>query len=301
MITKRIVLLTFLVILMVTGIASGHDTWTIPDSGRTIKGETVSLPVGSSHIWGTSEEIPEGYLIAVMADRDGNREAKTEGESAIAGFYRVFNFTIRNDGLYVFTLYHTEGTWTHIVTDPSDPEGGLWLNKKPEDIDISQLPTHDWSESWYIERSYPKHCYSKTFLASGNADFSEANLPVRTTWEIVPETDIRNAGTGDFAVKTLYKGDPFSDVVVTAALAGQEETLVENRTDSRGRALLSLNRSGTWIIKADTGIDPRIVSFMDLPKGPRASGKTPVGPLYRYTLVLRPDYTVPSPQIPGVA
>lgn len=100
---------------------------------------------------------------------------------------------------------------------------------------------------------------------------------------------------------TLYKGDPFSDVVVTAALAGQEETLVENRTDSRGRALLSLNRSGTWIIKADTGIDPRIVSFMDLPKGPRASGKTPVGPLYRYTLVLRPDYTVPSPQIPGVA
>jgi hypothetical protein len=290
MITKQIILLAILVIFSCTGVADGHDTWAIPDSGRVLTGETVSLAVGSSHVWGRSEEVPEGYLIAVLSDKDGNRQVRTGDDATITGLYRVFDFNIRNDGLYIFTLYHTEGTWTHIVTNPPDKEEGLWLNQNLEDIDISQIPKDDWSDTWYIEQSYPKHDYTKTFLVSKNADFSQAGLPVHTTWEIIPETDIRTAGSGDFAVRVLYKGAPFSGVVVKAALIDHVDTLVENRTDVQGRAILPLNRSGTWVIKADTGTDPRVVSYQDLPRGVQSSRKTPVGPVYRYTLVLRADY-----------
>ncbi|MEI8330650.1 MAG: DUF4198 domain-containing protein [Methanomicrobiales archaeon] len=274
-----------------TGIVSGHETWTIPDSGTVTVGETVSLAVGSSHAWGVSEEVPEGYLIAAISDQDGNREVKTGDGAAVTGLYRVFNYTIRNHGLYQVTLYHTEGTWTHIVTNPTDTEGGLWINKNLEDIDISQLPKSGWSDAWYVETSYPVHCYAKTFLASRNADFSRARQPAYSTLEIIPETDIRSAGTGDFTVRVLYKGASLSGVVVRAGMPDHGETQITAITDIGGRALLPLNRSGTWIIKVDTGTDPRIVSFQNLPQGLHADQKTPVGPVYRYTLVLRSDYS----------
>lgn len=290
MISNRTVLI-ILVIFFFTGIVSGHETWAIPDSGTVTIGETVSLAIGSSHTWGRSEEVPEGYMITVMTDPDGNRDVNNGEEAMIAGFYRVFNYTIRNDGLYRFTVYHTEGTWTHIVTNPPDTEGGLWINKNLDDIDISQLNKETWSDAWYVETSYPIHCYSKTFLASENADFSQARDPSHSTVEIIPETDIRTVGSGDFAVRVLYKGTPLDGVVVKAGMPDHEESVTSVSTDHLGRAILPLNRSGTWIIKTDTGSDPRIVSSLDLPKGTRAVQKTTVGPVYRYTLVLRSDYS----------
>lgn len=295
MISRRAGCIVILAIVFFTGIASGHQTWTIPDSGTVTIGETVSLAAGSSHAWGRSEEVPEGYMIVVVSDQDGNREVHTGEEAAISGLYRVFNYTIKNTGLYRVTLYHTEGSWTHIVTNPPDTQGGLWINRNLDDIDIGQLPKTNWSDVWYIETSYPVHCFSKTFLVSGDADFSLAGQPVRSTFEIIPETDIRKAGSGDFTVRVLYKGAPLSGIGIGAAMPDHDETLVTATTNISGRAILPLNRSGTWIIKADTGTDDRIVSFQDLQKGPRASGKTPVGPVYRYTLVLRSDYSGNSP------
>lgn len=295
MISRQTGCIIILAIFFFTGIVSGHETWAIPDSGTVTTGEKVSLAVGSSHAWGTSEEVPEGYLIAVMSDPDGNREVNTGDEAAVSGLYRVFNYTIRNSGLYRFTLYHTEGTWTHIVTNPPDTEGGLWINKNLEDIDIGLLPKTDWSDAWYVETSYPVHCYAKTFLASGNADFSRASQPTHSTFEIIPETDIRTAGTGNFTIRVLYKGAPLQGIVVRAGMPDSKETLVTASTDLRGRAILPLDRPGTWIIKADTGTDSRIVSLQNLPRGSHADQKTTVGPVYRYTLVLRSDYSGTPP------
>jgi len=289
MIPERTILF-ILAIFFLTGIAAGHETWTIPDSGTVKIGDTVSLAVGSSHAWGKSEEVPEGYIVAVMSDQDGNREVKTGDDATITGLYRVFDYAVRNDGLYQVTLYHTEGSWTHMVTNPPDTEGGLWINKKIEDIDISQIQKENWSDAWYVEASYPIHCYSKTFLASRNTDFSRAGMPTHSTFEIIPETDIRSTGSGDFVVRVLYKGAPFPGVMVRAGMPDREETLTAV-TDLKGRVVLPLNRSGTWIIKADTGSDPRIVTYRDLPRGQRSTWITPVGPVYRYALVLRPDYT----------
>jgi hypothetical protein len=295
-ISYRVGVFLFLAILFSTGTVSGHDTWTIPESGTAAIGETVSLAVGSSHAWDGSEEVPEGYMIVVMQDQDGNREAKTSDQATIAGLYRVFPYTIRNAGLYQVTVYHTEGAWTHIVTNPPDVVGGLWINKNIDDIDIGGLLKGGWSDAWYVETSYPVHCYSRTFIASGNADFSRAGLPAGSMFEIIPETDIRTAGTGNFTVRVLYKGTPLSGVVVRAGMPGHEETVVTAGTDLRGRAILPLNHTGTWLIRADTGTDPRVVTYQDLPKGPRAERKTTVGPVYRYTLVLRSDYSGTLPK-----
>ncbi len=252
---------------------------------------TVSLAIGSSHLWGVSEEVPEGYIITVLSDYEGHQDVKTGDDARISGLYRVFDYRIRNDGLYRFTVYHTEGTWTHIVTDPADSARDLWINKAVRDIDFSQLPTTDWSDAWYVEQSYPKHCYSKLFLAAGNADYSQARIPAHTTWEIIPETDIRTVGTGNFTVRVLYKNTPFSGAGVMASPVGREDLMVNGTTDVSGRITLPLKQPGTWIIKSDTGTDPRIVSLIDLQKGPHAINKTLVGPVYRYTLVLAGEHT----------
>jgi|GEM_PF-303685 len=280
------------ILFLAAGPVAGHETWSVPDAGTVTIGNNVSFAVGSSHGWGMSEEVPAGYVIAVLSDPDGHREVRTAGDGSIRGLYRVFRYNIRNTGLYLFTVYHTEGSWTHIITDPknTDPEGGLWIDKKAEDIDLTSLPDTAWSDAWYVETTYTVHCYSKTFLVSGNADYSRGVQPVHSTFEIVPLTDIRRAGTGDFAVRVLYRDAPLSGIAVSAAVQGNETTPVTAITDARGIAVLPLNRTGTWRVRADTGADPRIVSFVYLPRGSAATARTPVGPVYRYTLVLRPDY-----------
>ncbi len=279
-----------------------HESWAIPQTSWVQVGDTAYFFVGSSHLFGTSEELPAGYMTLTFHNQDGTTVQKVSDDingtqdGKTMGYYKVFEFPIEKNGLNILDLYHTEGTWTHIITNPPDTEGGEWINKPIEAIDFETMNKTGWADDWYIERSYPKHVYSKTFIAGPDADFTVANKPLGQEWEIVPLSSITTAGTGPFEVQVLYKGQPFEGAVVKAAKAGtpENEITINETTNADGIAVLNLDSRGNWVIKSDTGKDLRICKEMDMPRGPSSTQKTIVGPVYRYALVLSDQYMKPE-------
>ena len=294
----------FLILLCVNGLGlvSAHESWAIPEISWVNIGDTAYFFVGSSHLFGTSEELPAGYIVLNLHHQDNTTDLRisddgnSSQECKTMGNYKIFEFPVEKMGLNVLDLYHTEGTWTHFVTNPPDTEGGEWVNKPLEQIDIDAMNKSVWADNWYIDRSYPKYVYSKTFIAGPNADFTKANIPIGQDWEIVPLSNITTVGTGPFMIQVLYKGKPFEGIVVKAAKTGtpEDKITINETTDTEGKVSLNLDSKGIWVIKSDTGIDPRITNLIDEPRGKASTEKSVVGPVYRYALVLSDEYQKPD-------
>jgi hypothetical protein len=291
-----------LVLCLFAAGVSAHDTTAISPTGWVDQGDVAIFPVGSSHTFGVSEEVPVGNIIARLTSENGHVQTKYANdwqnitEYQKSGFYRIFSFDTPDKGLYTFDLYHTEGSWTHVITNPPDTDGGLWINQWWSDINWQTIDKTSWASNWYIERCYPKHCYFKAFLAGPDADLSKANKPIFQTYEITPLSPIDKVGTGPFTFQVTYHYNPFSGINVTAAKVGTLEndpSILTGMTDSSGRVTLNLSTPGTWIVKSDTGTDPRVNSLLDLPRGPNSTEKSIVGNLHRASLVLRSDQVKP--------
>jgi hypothetical protein len=193
-------------------------------------------------------------------------------------------------GLYIIDLYHTEGSWTHFITNP--PATGYWEHKSVDEINWTALDKTGWAKDWYVERSYPKHCYAKAFVAAPGANFAPASQPVGQTLEIVPLSNITTVGDGELEFQLLYLGKPFDNITITAERIGND-TKLEAKTDKDGKVKLNLldpTETTEWLIRADTGMDPRVVEAKDLPRGSDSKEKSYVGPVYRTALTLRNDY-----------
>ena len=286
---RRIALyLTMLVLALAMG-ASGHETYIRPISGWASPGDVVYLPLGSGHATANTE-LPEGMVnVTVIGPAE---EAVLDGMGEISGFWDIYRFVPEEAGLYVVDVYHSEGSWTNIVTNP--PNGSFWEHAYAYDIDFDSLNKTGWADDWYVERSYPKNCYAKAFVAVGDdADLSKAKEAVGQELEIVPLDDISTVGKGDFAFQVLFQGEPISGIDVWAMKVGND-TPVEGVTDAEGKFTLNLADEASelteWIVRADTKMDPRIVESVDLPRGPLSQEKSFVGPVYRAALTLRSDY-----------
>jgi len=296
-------LLAAVCLFTILGVASvsAHESWAIPESSWVNTNDTAYFFVGSSHLFGTSEEIPAGYIAVDLRHHDGTIDKQISDDvnktqdCKTMGYYKIFEFPISKPGLNILDLYHTEGTWTHVITNPPDTEGGEWINKAIEDIDFSTMNKTGWADNWYIERSYPKYVYSKTFVAGPDADFSDASKPLGQEWEIVPLSNITTAGTGPFEAQVLYKGKPFEGAAVKAAKAGtpEKDITINETSNAEGKVTLNLDSPGKWVIKSDTGTDSRITSLKDELRGTKSTDKTIIGPVYRYALVLSDDYFKP--------
>lgn len=292
--------LMIICIISLNGV-SAHESWAIPESSWVNTGDTAYFFVGSSHLFGTSEELPAGYLVLNFTNQDGTSSRQVSDDingtqdGKTMGYYKVFEFPVEKPGLNILDLFHTEGAWTHIVTDPKDIEGGEWINKAVDEIDFDSLNKSGWSDGWFVERSYPKYVYSKTFIAGPDADFSKANAPVGQEWEIVPLSNITSVGSGPFEVQVLSQGKPFEGIAVKAAQIGtpEDEITINETTDAEGKVTLDLDSPGEWVIKSDTGTDPRITVAKDEPRGSVSKEKSIIGPVYRYALVLSSDYVKP--------
>ena len=225
------------------------------------------------------------------ASQSGSKETHVfTNNTQTDGFWKVYSFDVDEPGLYVIDVYHTEGFWTHIITNP--PDGGFWENKYVDEINFSSLNKTVWADNWYVERSYPKYCYGKAFLACTGSDFAAASKPINQWFELVPLDNITKIGKGDFQFQVLYEGKPFDNITVQAEKVGND-TMIEGVTDTEGKVVLNLTDNAElseWVIWADSAMDTRIVEAKDLPKGEKSKEKSYVGPVYRATLVLRSDY-----------
>jgi len=285
---KLISMLALVLLFLAT--ASAHETILRPISGWAEIGDTVSLPIGSGHNT-SSTELPEGFAYVKIMSQAGTVQNHTLSEKTPTyGFWKFYDFDVDEPGLYIIDLYHTEGSWTHFITNP--PATGYWEHKSVDEINWTMLDKTGWAKDWYVERSYPKHCYAKAFVAAPGANFAPASQPVGQTLEIVPLSNITTVGDGEFEFQLLYLGKPFDNITITAERIGND-TKLEAKTDKDGKVKLNLldpTETTEWLIRADTGMDPRVVETKDLPRGSDSKEKSYVGPVYRTALTLRNDY-----------
>ena len=285
---KLISMLALVLLFLAT--ASAHETILRPISGWAEIGDTVSLPIGSGHNT-SSTELPEGFAYVKIMSQAGTVQNHTLSEKTPTyGFWKFYDFDVDEPGLYIIDLYHTEGSWTHFITNP--PATGYWEHKSVDEINWTMLDKTGWAKDWYVERSYPKHCYAKAFVAAPGANFAPASQPVGQTLEIVPLSNITTVGDGEFEFQLLYLGKPFDNITITAERIGND-TKLEAKTDKDGKVKLNLldpTETTEWLIRADTGMDPRVVEAKDLPRGSDSKEKSYVGPVYRTALTLRNDY-----------
>jgi hypothetical protein len=142
----------------------------------------------------------------------------------------------------------------------------------------------------------PLHTYGKSFIAGPESDYSIASKPVGQLLEILPLTNITEAGKGDFQFQVLYQGQPFSDIELVAQKVG-DDAKMSAVTDAEGKVSLNLSTTDEfreWVVVADTLMDPRVVEAKDAPRGNSSSELTFVGPVYRATVVLRTDFLKPK-------
>jgi uncharacterized GH25 family protein len=287
---KHILISILAIMLLGVAAVDAHETIVRPISGWVNVGDVAILPIGSGHNT-TSTELPEGFAYVKVLSQSGKELNHTlDDKTATNGFWKLYDFDVDEPGLYIVDLYHTEGSWTHFITNP--PATGYWEHMYADEIDFEALNTTGWADDWYVERSYPKLCYAKAFVAGPNSDFSLASEPLGQALEIVPLDNITTVGDGEFAFQVLFQGQPFDNITVTAERIG-DDTKLEAVTDKDGMVKLNLTdptELTEWLIRTDTAMDSRVVELKDLPRGNNSNEKSYVGPVYRAALTLRNDY-----------
>jgi uncharacterized GH25 family protein len=285
-----------MVLLMIFSPAAvnAHQIFVRPISGYVNIGDVAILPVAAGHNT-SSSEMPEGLTNLTIMRQDGGLIDHIVNEKTdTMGNYPIFSFDVEHPGLYVITSYNGGGAWTHIITNP--PATAYWEAGTLDEIDFDAIDKTGWAKDWYVERSYPLHTYGKSFIAGPDSDYSIASKPVGQILEIVPLTNITEAGNGEFQFQVLYQGQPFSDIELVAQKVG-DDTKLRGMTDAEGKVSLNLSTTDEfreWVVVADTLMDTRVVEAKDVPRGEDSNEKTFVGPVYRATLVLRTDFLKPE-------
>jgi uncharacterized GH25 family protein len=285
-----------MVLLMIFSPAAvnAHQIFVRPISGYVNIGDVAILPVAAGHNT-SSSEMPEGLTNLTIMRQDGGLIDHIVNEKTdTMGNYPIFSFDVERPGLYVITSYNGGGAWTHIITNP--PATAYWEAGTVDEIDFDAIDKTGWAKDWYVERSYPLHTYGKSFIAGPDSDYSIASKPVGQILEVVPLTNITEAGNGEFQFQVLYQGQPFSDIELVAQKVG-DDTKLRGMTDAEGKVSLNLSTTDEfreWVVVADTLMDTRVVEAKDAPRGEDSNEKTFVGPVYRATLVLRTDFLKPE-------
>lgn len=220
--------------------AHGHDTWLIPDLFAVAPKAMVTL------------DLTSGMAFPAL-DVGPKRERVESAKCRLAG--QIFDISDISAGPKSLVFK---------AELPTPGIAALWVKLPPKSIELKPAEVQEyvdeidapasirkqWSEMkpqrW--REIYTKH--PKTFVRVGEpaADRSWAE-PVGMALEIVPETDPTVLREGDeLGVRVLKNGAPHAGFSLNAVAAG--ETKGETRkTDSSGRVVFRLNKSGPWLLR----------------------------------------------------
>jgi uncharacterized GH25 family protein len=205
--------------------AYGHDFWIEPSTFRPAVGQavTVSLRVGQNF---TGDPVPRSaQLLESFTIRD------RAGERPIGGFENL------------------------------DPAGYLRIEKaglamigyrsKPNPLELTAEKFSEFlqTEGLQLNRDLRKpdrehfFRYAKALVGNGSSGF-DRRFGYR--YEIVPETNPLSASR--VRLRLLLEGKPLAGALVTAI--DRQGARLTARTDSHGRVMFSLPKSGVWLIKS---------------------------------------------------
>lgn len=221
--------------------SAAHDTWLQPR-------RTALLPGTIAQIDLTSGDNFAALDTAIKSDRVGTARARLNGKT----------FDIRPGA--------PEKKSLELRVPLSDPGiATLWLSLAPhsiqlnrkqvqhylDDIDAPPLLTQAWftgkgTKPW--RELYSKHAKAFVRVGRPKADRSWSE-PVGMALEIVPEKDPTALRAGDdFPVRVLRNGTPLADFSLGIVREGKTNRSF-SKTDSAGRAVFKLPRSGKWLLR----------------------------------------------------
>jgi hypothetical protein len=88
-------------------------------------------------------------------------------------------------------------------------------------------------------------------FSSSAADNPVYSTKLGYTLELIPLTDPYEVEPGDsLSFELIYRDSPASDLLVQAFTKEEPEQIQKIRTDAQGRATLTFDKSGTWMVKA---------------------------------------------------
>ena len=234
-----------LAITMIAGSqAFAHNIWINPENHCPRVGETVDIGIGWGHSYPAGrvdQEMKPGMFGYIrILDPDG---MKVEPAKLSEKRYRL---KIEKEGVYLVTAGIKPGVFT------KTPQGRQWSDKKGVKNPIS-------CTSFCIE--------AKTVIVAGAND---KNLMAATgqELEIIPLSNPKMLKPGDeLNLMVMFRGKPVPDVAVNATYAGfadgekpkdiaphrqvkgkKSHFPVTTMTDSQGKALIPLTKSGYWMI-----------------------------------------------------
>jgi len=226
--------------LLASGAALAHDTW--------IQARETAIAVGGVARF----DVTSGDQFAVLDHAIAPDRIAREG-LRIGGATETFTGRTREKAALLLTRAIAK-----------DGVAAAWLELKPrtlelapdkvaeylEDIGqqdtigkaIAGAPPRRWRET------YRKH--AKTFVRVGSPAESDGSWrePVGMALEIIPDRDPTALRAGDvLPVRILHDGQPLEGFSLVATPDGSKERRI-TRTDAKGRATVSLDRAGRWLL-----------------------------------------------------
>ena len=228
-------------VLIVTVMAAGHDTWLSPRRFYVKQHARVVFDLTC----GMSFPVLETSIKPDRVDAAGCRL-----DSEFVKFDKPMNAPKSLVFLATFDYPGVSTCW--IELNPRQLE----LNAKQveeyfEEIDATQAVRDRWNNMKAPRRwreSYVKH--AKTFVYVGNSrDDQSWSEPVGMALEIVPVNNPAHLKVGDeLSIRVLRKNKPVGNVRVNMVLAGEKQGEFQT-TNGEGVTALRINRAGKYLIR----------------------------------------------------
>jgi uncharacterized GH25 family protein len=227
-------------VLALAPLSSAHDLWIEPSSFRPAVGEriSVSLRVGQNLAGDPVPRIPPFIDRFVLRSRSG--ELPIPGRSGMdpAGIVLVSDLGPQWIG-YQSTPYP-------MTTDAAKFES--YLEEEGLGRIIAERARRKQSSAPGQERFY--RC-AKSLLDPAGDSPAVVDSPLGFTLELVPRANPYALRAGDrLPIALTFRGKPIANVLVVAMRKEAPAQAVRARTDAQGRATLTLNDEGFWLIKA---------------------------------------------------
>lgn len=226
--------------LLLTLPASAHDTWLLPERWRVAPGGQLVFALTSAMDFPRPET-------AVKADRLEAHRVRLAGKNhALAPGSAERSLTL------AAVLKETGVATAWIATHPRS----LTLTPQQvahylEEVGAADTIGEQWKRSGQTtwRETYVKLAKTVVRVGEGASDSSWGE-PLGLTLEIVPESDPTRLKTGDaLSIRLLWQGKPLPGLAVGAAAAAPAQPALV-RTDGQGRASLTLDRPGPWLLRA---------------------------------------------------
>ena len=234
----RFVVPLVLILLSKAPATDAHEFWIEPQQFRASPGAKVPvrLYVGQYFKGNTLPFLSDTFERFYYADARG-----TENIRGVLGDDPAATLTVRAPGRLWIVLRSTY----YDLTYDKPVEFDAFLAKEGIDHLVLRGQRHQLP----VKETYSRCAKSLLVVGkppSGSAPDRAFGLPL----ELVAETDPYAGRPAEFNVRLLYRGAGLPGALVTAFHKAVPDKRLEARTDASGRARLTLDRGGVWLLNA---------------------------------------------------